>query len=135
MREYLFKAKRVFNGTLGSSKWFESHHLGNVRLSSATVGGYQCYTESLGQYTEFLDEGSKKIFRGDILEWIDTRENYEERDCTGVVEWNRNIGLWEVRNDKRHIYDFLCHVHDHSIVIGTYFDNPELLEEVKNETE
>ena len=131
MREYLFKAKRVFNGTLGSSKWIESHHIRSTRSKNVFLDCYDCYPESVGQYTEFSTMDGKKIFRGDIIEWLDTRENYEERDCTGVVEWNRNIGLWEVRNDKRHIYDFLCHVHDHSIVIGTYFDNPELLEEVK----
>jgi len=131
MRKYLFKAKRRFNGTIGSSKWIESYHIRSTRSKNVFLDCYDCYPESVGQYTEFLDEGNKKIFRGDIIEWLDTRENYDEKDCTGVVEWNKNIGLWEVRNDRMHIYDFLCHIHAKSDIIGTFFDNPELLEELK----
>ena len=135
MREYLFKAKTMPNDTIGSSRWIESYRIGNIHPDSVTVGGYQCYPESLGQYTGFLDGSNKKIFEGDIIKWLERREMHDKTYCIGVVIWNDARGIWKVINDKMPAYDFLCNIYVCSTIIGTYFDNPELLEEVKNETE
>jgi len=128
MREYLFKAKTMPNGTIGSSKWIESHHIGSVYLKSAFIGGVYCYPESVGQYTGFLDRNKKKIFKGHIIKWFDRQR---DKDCIGVVIWNDSRGIWKVTNDKTHAHNFLCNVYVCSTIIGNYFDSPELLEKLE----
>jgi len=133
MGEYLLKIKKVFNNAFRVSKWIKSSHIENISLNKAIVSDTWHYFKNLRQYTGFHDKNGKKIFKGEILEWIDTRKRNNKRNCTGIVEWNGVIGLWEVKNNKMHIYDFLCHVYNSSNIIGTYFDNPKPLKELKEE--
>ena len=73
MKEFLFKAKAMFNGIPNSSKWIESHNVKGGFSGSIFVGGVQCYFKSFGMYTG-LPAINEKIFEGDILEWLSTEE-------------------------------------------------------------
>lgn len=139
MREILFRGKRVDNG-----KWVEGELLHDMKgrpwiywttpkelpiffLRSAIVK-----SETVGEYTGLTDKNGKKIFEGDIVKtWrsnigkIEFGQYWDEETETdfygyawiGKDEYGESITL---SLDKR------WGGHE---VIGTIYDNPELLAE------
>lgn len=123
MREYLFRGKRVDNG-----EWVE----GNLTVwpdGSASIDNgptvisplYAVIPESVGQYTGMNDIVGKRIFEGDIMETAITGITYHR----GVVEFAD--GAFGLRCTDGLAY-FLCFVAENYSVIGTVFENADLLE-------
>lgn len=84
--------------------------------------------ETVGQYTGLKDKNGKRIFEGDIVQWKD--ENFN--NYTSVVEWCGEKWNYPAFDLAKHDYECngLQYVHEDCIieVIGTIYDNPELLE-------
>lgn len=82
--------------------------------------------DTVGQYTGLTDKNGTKIFDGDICSFCNTDGeliNYE-------VLWFG--GKWVVREANSNVVDdldlFFC---ERSVVIGSIYDNPELMKGVK----
>lgn len=84
--------------------------------------------ETVGEYTGLKDKNGKHIFEGDIVQWKD--ENFN--NYTSVVEWCGEKWNYPAFDLAKHDYECngLQYVHEDCIieVIGTIYDNPELLE-------
>ena len=123
MREYIFHGKRIDNG-----EWVE----GNLTVwpdGSASIDNgptvtsplYAVIPESVGQYTGMNDVVGKRIFEGDIMETAITGLTYH----IGVVEFAE--GAFGLRCTDGSAY-FLCFIAENYSIIGTVFDNADLLE-------
>ena len=134
MREILFRGKRVDNG-----EWVEGFYVnvpehykqemsGKSYIVSINNGLFmEVVPETAGEYTGLTDKNGKKIFEGDIVEckWFNAMVRIEHRkhliifsDGSFCAEWY--IGQDNYHNDLHNTFD--------RKVIGTIYDNPELLE-------
>ena len=140
MREILFRGKRVRDG-----EWKYGYYATvvlNGKLYSAIdtvfnnrfVTPTTVYPETVGQYTGLTDKNGKRIFEGDIVRLYDTWG-----DWRAVVEFGNPNGIsiwgWQLKPISRTDAntDILCWVEVEEAgafceVIGTIYDNPELLE-------
>lgn len=120
MRDYIFHGKRVDgNGWIEGSLW---DYLGEPKiLSAGNIVGYDVVPESVGQYTGMKDIVGKRIFEGDIMETAITGITYHR----GVVEFAD--GAFGLRCTDGSAY-FLCFIAENYSIIGTVFDNADLLE-------
>lgn len=130
MREILFKGKRIDNG-----KWVEGFYL--VLPMGETVilsnkGYAKVIPETVGQYTGLTDKNGKKIFEGDIIEF--TNKYIHKKGRAKIVfeafKWKYsgcyyggNPGVWLCIDDSSMEFE----------VIGNIHDNPEFLEEHKDD--
>lgn len=135
MREILFRGKRVDNG-----EWVEGFYVnvpehykqemsGKSYIVSINNGLFmEVVPETVGEYTGLTGKNGKKIFEGDIVEckWFNAMVRIEHRkhliifsDGSFCAEWY--IGQDNYHNDLHNTFDIK--------VIGTIYDNPELLEE------
>lgn len=126
MREILFRGKRVDNG-----EWVYGFYLilpRGERVILSNKGYAHVDPETVGEYTGLTDKNGKKIFEGDIVEckWFNAMVRIEHRkhliifsDGSFCAEWY--IGQDNYHNDLHNTFDIK--------VIGTIYDNPELLEE------
>lgn len=118
MREILFRGKRVCNG-----KWvfgsFVSPNMITAPMGEEIYGSDIVDPETVGQYTGLTDKNGKKIFEGDIM---------SGRGDTYKVMFNK--GVFWIKN-SHYITRLYVAIHIEKIdeVIGTIYDNPELLEE------
>lgn len=84
-------------------------------------------------WTGFEDEHKNKneIYEGDILECTSTRSASIVRVC--MVEWCDSGGFWQAGP----CYEDMCEVlgNNYVKVIGNVWENPELVEKVKEEYE
>ena len=90
---------------------------------------YEIDPETLCQYTGKSDEDRKKIFEGDIVGFIDlysTESGYSESSCLGEVVWSEEECCFHVTN---RLSAESCEVLDECKVVGTVFDNKEILDE------
>lgn len=136
MRDILYRGKRIDNG-----EWVEGLPFGciyggfsdgaisSIRQTVTKYGDiYEVVPETVGQYTGLKDKNGKRIFEGDIVQWED--ENFN--NYTSVVEWCGEKWNYPAFDLAKHDYECngLQYVHEDCTieVIGTIYDNPELLE-------
>lgn len=135
MREILFRGKRIGNG-----EWVEGAFLNDrdgafyicpaVSDISYRDGGnrrrigcwYNVDPYTVGQYTGLKDKNGKRIFEGDIVKSIETKE-------TGVVQFFPEHSAFMVWCKSSNEVGFLYECTSIAEVIGNIHDNPELLEE------
>lgn len=130
MREILFRGKRVDNGEWLYGCYY--HCIGTAYGATFIVvndfGFIEVIPHTIGQYTGLTDKNGERIFEGDIVQWKD--ENFN--NYTSVVEWCGEKWNYPAFDLAKHDYECngLQYVHEDCIieVIGTIYDNPELLE-------
>ena len=141
MRDILFRGKRVDNG-----EWIEGCLLRvYVRVCR---GVYQpreyaiqsveewiappfVVPETVGQYTGLTDKNGKKIFEGDICKTYFESYTHSWEEVGVVAEFCGAYGIESA--EGKHFRAFInksVYARSHE-VIGTIYDNPELLEEDK----
>ena len=83
--------------------------------------------ETVGQYTGLTDKNGKKIFEGDIVEckWFNAMVRIEHRKHLIIFSAGSFCAEWYIGQDNYH--NDLHNTFDIK-VIGTIYDNPELLE-------
>ena len=98
--------------------------LNNIEIGKS-IGMYEVYPETVGQFTGLLDKDGKEIYEGDILHTITFGFNPEEytaiilyRNCSFQLSNGRNL-FYFGQSDLTKM--------DDTIVIGNIYDNPELI--------
>lgn len=132
MREIFCRGKRVDNGEWVYSSFImqdKEHKLLSAKVKLFDGEKWRAVIpETFGQYTGLKDTNGKMIFDGDIVQWKD--ENFN--NYTSVVEWCGEKWNYPAFDLAKHDYECngLQYVHEDCIieVIGTIYDNPELLE-------
>lgn len=122
----LFKAK-ICNGEwvagflhCKNDKWYISNKAGSPFA-------FEVRPDTICQCTGLKDKNGKLIWENDIVNCL----TEECRGCRGCIGWNEseagfyfNVLLEDGRFEEEYIYDY----QDGIEVIGSIFDNPELLE-------
>lgn len=100
--------------------------LNNIEIGES-IGMYEVYPETVGQFTGLLDKDGKEIYEGDILHTITFGFNPEEytaiilyRNCSFQLSNGRNL-FYFGQSDLTKM--------DDTIVIGNIYDNPDLIKE------
>ena len=100
--------------------------LNNIEIGKS-IGMYEVYPETVGQFTGLLDRDGKEIYEGDILHTITFGFNPEEytaiilyRNCSFQLSNGRNL-FYFGQSDLTKM--------DDTIVIGNIYDNPDLIKE------
>lgn len=128
MREILFRGKHAVSGEwiygdlLCSKGNYYIHKRGEpIVVYASTAFG------TVGQYTGLTDKNGKKIFEGDIVQWTDELNTYKSS-----VEYCGDKYNYPAFDLVKHDYECngLQFIHEDCCVevIGTIYDNPELLE-------
>ena len=140
-REIIFRGKSI-----GTGKWLYGYLFNygltapsNVPCISVCVPkswkeAYNLYTvhpDTIGQYTGLKDKAGKKIFEGDILEYIGKREDNMNKVYRRKVVFRE--GMFALLSKELQAYSALnyhCMKDGRSAwrVIGNIHDNPELIE-------
>lgn len=137
MRDVLFCGKRVDTGEITEGFYFKAtHHWHNHGIHEdwiATLivqnGGfcnvcqkYAVVPESVGEYTGIKDKNGVKVFEHFIVKWAG--QNF-------AVEWHHTkFVLKKDLGSEMYDYTLSCFDGSELEVIGTTYDNPELLKEV-----
>lgn len=118
-REILFRGKRVEGGKwiYGYLSFFYIDNPGKGRIfSPKEVRSFDVISETVGQYTGLKDKNETKIFEGDVVK-ISNGEIYDVKYEDGGFTAGLFLGDWG---------------YGHVEVIGNIYDNPELMEDYKN---
>ena len=135
---YLFKAKRIDNG-----EWIEGYYSPHPHPFSGFLkdyifapyydkekecgydNGYQIDENTLCQYTGLTDKNGNKIWENDVV-FVTDDDGCSGQIDTGLGEIYFIEGLWYISGRVQNsLYDInKCFQIE---VIGTKFDNPELL--------
>ena len=129
-REILFRGKSYYN------EWV----YGDLRHSSTGYGiaaieqlfaNIRVKPDTIGQYTGLKDKNGKKIFEGDILEYIGKRKDNMNKVYRRKVVFHE--GMFALLSKELQIYSALNYhfMEDGRStwrVIGNIHDNPELIE-------
>lgn len=130
---YLFKAKRLDNGEWVTGSLITCED-GTYKIATSYIDGdtnmailicaYDVDKDTICQCTGLRDKNGKLIWENDIV-------NCLTEECRGCIGWNEseagfyfNVLLEDGRFEEEYIYDY----QDGIEVIGSIFDNPELLE-------
>lgn len=143
MRERISRGKRIDNG-----EWIYWDRYGRItdingeptktEIDIPTLLPYPTYIsdlpiindETVGDYTGLTDQKGKRIFEGDIVRY---RPEYWCEPLQSVVEYCADKWNYPAFDLKDHDYEGngLQFAHEEGVgleVIGTVYDNPELLE-------
>lgn len=137
MREILFRGKRVDNGEwvegnlvrdAKRQRYFIMHLLITIPSGHYIEDEYEVIPETVGQYTGLKDKDGKKIFEGDVAQYVGIfkKDFYEitfnnGSFCTRDIIRQENYGTSFDDSEFGMSGDMLE-------VIGNIHDNPELLE-------
>ena len=132
MREILFRGKRVSNGEWVEGSLIKAKAENNkdvlYLIAPFTMSAFdvqEVTPETVGQYTGLTDKNGQKIFEGDILKNV-MRWCEEERN--GLVTFKDGaFGFIWHRGEVKMFHAFASVVNIEYEVIGSVFDNPELL--------
>lgn len=133
MREILFRGKRIENGEWIEGFYAKSGDKHFILIDNGVAGGYvkmkEVIPETVEQYTGLTDKNGKKIFEGDIV-WY--QPEYWCESMQSVVEYCADKWNYPAFDLKDHDYEVnglqCAHEEGGCEVIGTIYDNPELLE-------
>lgn len=111
----------------------EKHFLTDVHCNSFLVN-----ENTIGENTGKKDKNLVEIYEGDIITFTINTNKLEK--CRGVVKWFSGFfRIW--KDDKRPAYSImglsLDSIHEQNSeieVIGNIYDNPELLEKLRNDS-
>ena len=132
MREIIFRGKMKTDILLyKKGQWVYGDYARMVdgkRTIPHIYGFGEVIPETVGQYTGLEDKNGKKIFEGDILEFL----NDDGDKTLYIVEWDMSFAGWIIRTteidcglDSMECWD---EYKEHYEVIGNIHDNGELLE-------
>ena len=137
MRDILFRGKRLDNGEwLYGSFCMDAREQFNgmcgvdgfIRLYDKAKGKMQSHEvdrETVGQYTGLMDKNGERIFEGDVL-------TVDGEDGFFALEFQEDTARFVMSGDSI-VVDFDNFWSYEVEVIGNIHDNPELLEEDKDE--
>lgn len=125
MREILFKAKRIDNG-----EWVYGFYMdrkGPEIIEDGTWGIWEVDKDTICQYTGLTDKNGNKIWENDILEWEFANIPSDYYECVWLED--ECAFAFKKGNDYTNPVDCYDEYSDHFCmkVIGSIFDNPELL--------
>ena len=132
-REILFRGvnfqKEWVYGDLFHSYANDDTAIAYYREGSKTPTFDAVFPESVGQYTEFLDKNGKKIFEGDILEYIGKRKDNMNKVYHRKVVFHEGAFFLSVEDGV--YYPVRTPIYEHNIVdwdvVGNVTDTPELM--------
>jgi len=124
MREIKFRGKREDDGewVYGVPVFFPDNSVYLVRIGWMMLEKTSIIPETLGQYTGLHDRNGKEIYKGDVLKEIENISGFHD---IFIVEWytdDIHCG-WSISPSDVWF----------SEVIGNIYDNPELLDERRQE--
>ena len=135
MREILFKAKRIDNGEWVEGSYIKSQPINEYAKTNASMiiceNGkgklVQIDETTLCQYTGMTDKNGNKIWENDILEWEFENIPSDYYECVWLED--ECAFAFKNGNDYTNPVDCYDEYSDHFCmkVIGTTFDNPELV--------
>jgi uncharacterized phage protein (TIGR01671 family) len=124
MREIEFRGKRKDTGEWARGG-FVYDAANNPRITEAEGGGllfHRVAPETVGQYTGHTDKKGVKIFEGDIVRLFP--EKYAAKVIFRMGCWMLWLGH---DGDDEYLFDYAAP--GNIAVIGSIYDNPELLED------
>lgn len=129
-REILFRGKRKDNGMWEYGNLSMRDEMGRRKYYiGQNMLGYEVLPETIGQYTGLTDKNGVKIFEGDIVQNIITKE-------TAIVRWYTEYSafmLYDKNNNK--VYFLYDNDFNKIEIIDNIHDNPELVrKDEKNES-
>lgn len=155
-REILYRGKRVDNGEWIYGGWAQRHNDNTEYIVTSTVGasckseinniiatGFRVELDTIGQYTGLTDKNGKKIFKGDILDLsalmitdfgVVKYGEYKDSDMRDDIPCG-HVGFYVDIEEQHYNYvrrDILFFV-SRCKVVGNVYDNPELLEDMKDD--
>lgn len=122
MKAIKFRGKRMNN-----NKWvygyFGKDYSERCIISNylnASNEAWEVIPETIGQFTGLLDKNGKEIYEGDILQNTPREVQYK-------VYWSKDMHAWFVERINYGSKEPLCCLDDKFEVIGSIYDNPELI--------
>lgn len=128
MREIIFRGKRIDNG-----EWAYGYYIilpmGETVILS-NKGYAKVYSKTVGQFTGLYDKNGTRIFEGDIVKewsaWWRTPDKIESNTFEVVC---KHLGtLLLIRKNRGGEESKTLNRNSTVEVIGTIYDNPELME-------
>ena len=124
MREILFRGKRVDNGEwvegcgiIATENWVSIFNvIDDIEENSSEVNEIEILPETVGQFTGLTDNNGRKIFEGDIVDYISSDVIGNPKTGTIIVDDITDYGTMVYLNHSGEVE-----------VIGNIHDNPEII--------